>query len=182
VSLGMLDGIAAASVRALSPVSESLWPCSGVFEFGADLGSWQGHDAGSTARKFPQKLSVIACLDAAWRVYWGCFDVQAGADGGGGSSQAAVGPPESVVLALPSRTPWNRPRTHLYLTPYAARSVPDWNSVRGQLDVCRLAREIARLGALQLAPRRGADPVDLIPCTWRQVALTEVSARPTRGP
>ena len=181
VSLGMLDGIAASiGPGAFTGVRISVAVAQGL-AFGADLRVAAVTTLEALAAQVPQKLSVIACLDARMgEVYWGCFTVDAGRVWVAASSPAAVGPPESVVL--PS------PRVHRGIgRGFAAHpqlaALPGLElSLEDSLALPN-AREIARLGAWRLSHGEGLDPVDLIPLYLRdKVALTEAERRQPRAP
>jgi len=105
-----------ASVRALSPVSKSLWPFL-MSPFVADLRSRAVIDLEALPRKSQQKLSVIAFLDARMGecLLVGVLPAR-GARLGGGQQPAAVGPPESVVAALPN--------VHRGIGPRLCRPIP----------------------------------------------------------
>jgi tRNA threonylcarbamoyladenosine biosynthesis protein TsaB len=181
VSLGMLDGIAASiGPGAFTGVRISVAVAQGL-AFGADLPVAAVTTLEALAAQVPQKLSVIACLDARMgEVYWGCFTVDAGRGWVAASSPAAVGPPESVVLPSPSvhRGIGRGFAAHPQLAALPGLEL----SLEDSLALPN-AREIARLGALRLSHGEGLDPVDLIPLYLRdKVALTEAERRQPRAP
>ena len=173
VSLSMLDGIASSvgpgaftGVRITVAVAQGLafgagLPVAGVTTLEA-LALQVLSEAGAHA---------LACLDARMgEVYWARFAADAAA-GVLAIGAAKVSPPESVAVEPGAR----------YLgVGRGFCAYPMLCAIAGvELDAARSqalpnAREVARLGALQLAAGRGLDPADLKPLYLRdKVAFTE---------
>ena len=173
LSLSALDGIAASiGPGAFTGVRISVAVAQGL-AFGAGLPIVPVTTLEALALKAigGENRRAIACLDARMgELYWGCYAADE-ARGVVATHGPAVGPPESVSLAvgLPARGigrgfsayPALAKLPGLELGREAACALPD-------------AREIAQLGALRLKGGWSIDAADLKPLYLRdKVALTE---------
>jgi tRNA threonylcarbamoyladenosine biosynthesis protein TsaB len=176
LSLPMLDGIAASvGPGAFSGVRISVAVAQGL-AFGADLKAVPVTTLQALAAQVLPSgdARAIACLDARMgEVYWGCFEADAvrGVSEVFGSGVAAPG---SVLDEMAGRS-------GRYIGIGRGFSAyPSLESIAGlainadQRRALPSAREIARLGALELRNGGGVDPADLQPVYLRdKVALTE---------
>ena len=177
VALSLLDAIAASiGPGSFTGVRISVAVAQGL-AFGADLPVMAVSTLEALAYQAMRggAAHALACLDARMgEVYWGCF----AADAGGlvATSEARVGPPDSVVLpsvALPAGGMYRGIGRGFAAYP-ALAALPGLQQDPRDREALPDAREFAALGAWRLGRGEMLDPADLRPLYLRdKVALTE---------